>query len=146
LIYFVWGLRRSLRRHPHAHLHTHADGTVHRHAHVHEEDHLHVHAAPEPAAPLVRLTPWVLFTVFVFGPCEPLIPLLFYPAAQRSVAAAAVVVAAFGVATLATMAAAVLLCQAGVERLSLGVLERHTHALAGVALTLSGLAMCFLSL
>jgi len=146
LVYFVWGLRRALRRQPHAHVHAHADGTVHRHAHVHEEEHMHAHAAPERAAPLVRLTPWVLFTLFVFGPCEPLIPLLLYPAAQRSAGGVVLVVVVFGVATLATMAAAVLVCQAGVKRLSLGGLERYTHALAGAALAFCGLAIQFLHL
>lgn len=141
LVYFSWGLRRAWRRWPHAHVHAHADGTVHRHVHVHEEEHLHVHAAPAAAPPLVRLTPWVLFTLFVFGPCEPLIPLLLYPAVQQSVAGVALVTAVFGVATLSTMVVAVLVCRAGVERLPLAGFERYTHALAGAALALCGLAL-----
>ena len=31
------------------------------------------------------LTPWVLFTIFIFGPCEPLIPILMYPAVTQGV-------------------------------------------------------------
>ena len=31
-----------------------------------------------------KLTPWVLFIIFVFGPCEVLIPMLFIPAVQQS--------------------------------------------------------------
>ena len=31
-----------------------------------------------------KLTPWVLFIIFVFGPCEVLIPMLFIPAVQGS--------------------------------------------------------------
>jgi sulfite exporter TauE/SafE len=146
LTYFIWGLRRARRRQPHAHTHIHADGTVHWHAHGHEGEHMHVHAVPEPVAPLVRLTPWVLFTLFVFGPCEPLVPLLLYPAAQGSTTGAVLVVAVFGLATLATMATAVLLLQAGVQQLPLGRVERYTHALAGAALTLCGLAIQFLHL
>lgn len=136
LVYFTWGLRRALRRRPHAHVHAHADGTVHRHVHVHEEEHLHVHATP-----LVRLTPWVLFTLFVFGPCEPLIPLLLYAAVQQSLTGVVLVTLVFGVATLSTMVAAVLVCLAGVERLPLAGIERYTHALAGAALALCGLAL-----
>lgn len=146
LVYFVWGLRRALRHRPHAHVHAHADGTVHLHAHVHEAQHLHVHTAnPQvPTQPIARLTPWVLFTIFVFGPCEPLIPLLLYPAVQQSPGGVALVATVFGLATLTTMVAAVLLCQAGSERLPLGSLERYTHALAGAALALCGVAIQFL--
>lgn len=148
LVYFAWGLRRALRSRPHAHVHAHADGTVHLHAHVHETEHLHVHAAEahDPAQPITRLTPWVLFTVFIFGPCEPLIPLLLVPMAQRNFGGVVLVTLVFGLATLATMVAAVLGCQWGVERLPLGSLERYTHALAGAALALCGVAIQFLGL
>jgi len=141
LFYCVWGFRRAARGHPHAHVHAHADGTVHHHVHVHEGAHMHVHAAPEPSDSLVRLTPWILFIIFVFGPCEPLIPLLLYPAAQGSTAGVVLVVALFGVATLATMTTAVLFLQAGVQRLPLSGLERYTHALAGAAVALCGLGI-----
>lgn len=139
LVYFVWGLRRAARHRPHAHVHLHADGTVHTHEHVHEAEHLHVHASSAPSAP--RLTPWVLFTIFIFGPCEPLIPLVLVPAAQQSVGGVALVAGVFSAATLATMLAAVAILQMGVERLPLGALERYTHALAGAALVLCGAAL-----
>jgi len=138
LVYFVWGLRRAARQRPHTHVHLHADGLVHAHEHTHEGAHLHVHQARE-AVP--RMTPWVLFTVLVFGPCEPLIPLVLVPAAQQSAGGVLLVVGVFSAATLATMLAAVALLQAGVERLPLGPLERYTHALAGAALALCGAAL-----
>jgi len=149
LVYFVWGLRRALRGQAHEHLHAHPDGSVHRHAHVHEEEHLHVHtlARDVPARPMGRLTPWVLFTIFIFGPCEPLIPLLMYPAAQQSPGGVVLVATVFGVATLITMVATVLLFQAGVKRLPLANrLERYAHALAGATLALCGAAIQFLGL
>jgi len=138
LVYMVWGLRRAARHRPHAHPHAHSDGTVHVHEHVHEAEHLHAHDA---GAKITRLTPWVLFTLFIFGPCEPLIPLVLVPAAEQSVAGVALVAAVFSVATLATMLAAVAVLQAGAERLPLGPLERYTHALAGAALALCGVAL-----
>ncbi len=145
LVYGVWGLRRAARRRPHAHIHRHRDGTVHRHEHVHEAEHLHAHTAEahNPGLRVVSLTPWVLFTLFVFGPCEPLIPLLLVPAAAHSAAGVVLVATVFGAATLATMAAAVLLCRAGADRLAhrLGSLERYTHALAGGTLALCGAAV-----
>jgi len=138
LLYFVWGLRRAARHRPHTHPHLHGDGVVHAHEHTHEGEHLHVH---EPGERVPRMTPWVLFTVFLFGPCEPLIPLVLVPAAERSAAGVALVAAVFSVATLATMLAAVAVLEAGVERLPLGRLERYTHALAGAALALCGVAL-----
>ncbi len=150
LVYAVWGLRRAARRRPHAHIHRHRDGTVHRHEHVHEAEHLHAHTADahNPGLRVVSLTPWVLFTLFIFGPCEPLIPLLLVPAAAHSAAGAALVATVFGVATLSTMAAAVLLCRAGAHRLAhrFSALERYTHALAGGALALCGAAVLFFGL
>jgi sulfite exporter TauE/SafE len=142
LVYFLWGLRRAWRSRPHAHSHIHADGTAHAHTHVHHDAHLHVHQAGSGA----QLTPWVLFTIFVFGPCEPLIPLVMYPAAQHSLAGVALVTAVFGTATLATMLACVLALQMGINRLPLGHLERYTHALAGAALVLCGLFIQLLGL
>ena len=46
------------------------------------------------------VAPWILFTIFVFGPCEPLIPLVMYPAARHSMAGVALVAAAFGLVTI----------------------------------------------
>ncbi|MBI4466977.1 MAG: hypothetical protein HY656_06090 [Acidobacteria bacterium] len=142
LVYFVWGLRQAERHRPHRHLHLHPDGTVHAHPHVHEGEHLHVHTADKsPGPPVTRMPPLVLFTIFVFGPCEPLIPLVLVPAAQQSLGGVALVTALFSLTTLATMAVAVVLCQAGLERVRLGRLERYTQAMAGAALALCGLAL-----
>ncbi|MHC4835539.1 MAG: sulfite exporter TauE/SafE family protein, partial [Planctomycetota bacterium] len=77
--YFVWGLHRALRNRPHTHWHSHGDAGEHEHEHTHFVEHTHVHEQKN-----ANLTPWILFTIFVFGPCEPLIPLLIYPAAQSS--------------------------------------------------------------
>ena len=148
LAYFAWGMQRALRHRPHTHVHAHADGTIHFHSHVHQDGHSHVHGAQAgaDASSAARLTPWVLFTIFVTGPCKPLIPLLMYPAAQKSVAGVIVVTAVYGAATLTTMALAVLVCQFGLKRLPLGHLEHYSHALAGAAIAACGVAIRFLSL
>lgn len=135
LVYGVWGLRRALRNREHEHTHVHADGTVHSHPHTHHDEHAHVHGDGK------TMTPWVLFTIFVFGPCEPLIPLVMVPAAQHSTWGVLVVTVIFGVATLATMTVMVLLCSAGAARVKLGTLERYNHALAGAALAACGIAI-----
>jgi nickel/cobalt exporter len=143
LAYFVWGLVRAFRSrsggHGHAHVHAHADGTVHAHEHTHHGEHLHVHAAAAQAGGSVAVwAPWALFLLFAFGPCEPLIPLLMYPAAKASPWAVAGVVAAFTVATVGTMLAAVVVLRSGAHFVRLPKLDRFAHAFAGLAILACG--------
>jgi sulfite exporter TauE/SafE len=140
LAYMAWGLRRAWRNKPHAHWHEHEDG-VHYHAHDHQREHAHVHER-EGAS----ITPWVIFIIFVLGPCEPLIPLLMYPAATHSVAGVIAVTAVFGVVTVATMLTAVVLATVGLQRFSFRGLQRYDHALAGFAILACGLAITVLGL
>lgn len=155
LAYFTWGMMRALRAAGggHSHVHVHADGTVHAHEHTHEADHMHVHQvsdqvdspseAGHPAPASSVWVPWALFLVFVFGPCEPLIPLLMYPAAKASPWAVALVVAAFTVATVGTMLAAVLVVRSGVAFVRLPQLDRFSHAFAGLAVLVCGMLVKF---
>jgi nickel/cobalt exporter len=140
--YFIWGLHRAIKNKPHLHVHAHADGAVHEHLHQHECEHVHVHERKEKAS----ITPWVLFTIFVFGPCEPLIPLVMYPAAKHNLLGVILVASAFSVATIATMLTIIALSTWGLKFVRLGKLERYAHALAGAAIFLSGLAVQFLGL
>jgi nickel/cobalt exporter len=159
LVYMAWGLRRAMRGQSHCHLHLHEDGSSHAHLHVHQSDHLHVHdvvphqehqehdqagEGRSPSHGARSLAPWVLFTIFILGPCEPLIPLLMYPAAQNSLAGVALVAVFYGVATLLSMSVAVFFATAGFERLPLGSLERYIHVVAGGAILACGLAIQFL--
>lgn len=137
LTYGAWGLRRSLRRRPHAHPHVHADGTVHDHPHDHLGEHAHLHEAPGARAWL----PWTLFIVFVLGPCEPLVPLLMYPAARHDALAVAIVVVVFVVATVATMTLAVWLVTRGVGAVPVRGIAPYAHAFAGGAMALCGVAV-----
>jgi sulfite exporter TauE/SafE len=133
LLYFVWGLARALRNRPHVHVH--ADGTVHAHP---ESEHSHELGQQPARGPM---TPWVLFTIFLFGPCEPLIPVLMYPAARGSAWSVALVSGLFGLATLGTMLSVVLVMCRGADLLPLGRLERYSHALAGLVVLSCGLAI-----
>jgi len=132
----TWGLVRAARSNrPHDHVHAHADGTVHAHPRTHDAPHLHVHAADAAAVAAVPVwSPWLLFLVFAFGPCEPLIPLLMVPAARASWWAVAAVAAVFTAATLLTMAAAVVVLRSGVSCLPSSGLQRYAHAIAGAAI------------
>jgi ABC-type nickel/cobalt efflux system permease component RcnA len=140
LVYMVWGIRRAIRNRPHAHVHVHADGAVHTHTHTHHEEHAHPHAGKDEAV-AHSMTPWILFTVFVFGPCEPLIPILMYPALQLNLWSVALVAGVFALFTIGTMTAVVAAAHWGLVRLSSTRLERYSHAIAGAALALCGGAM-----
>ncbi len=139
LAYAAWGVHRAIRRRPHRHWHAHAGGVVHDHEHHHEAEHAHVHAPAQAKTTAQVMTPWILFTIFVFGPCEPLIPLVMVPAAEHSVWGVVVVTAIFGAATLVTMTTIVTLSLAGLDRLRLASLDRWSHATAGAALAACGL-------
>jgi sulfite exporter TauE/SafE len=141
LVYFAWGLRKAIRNKPHEHHHLHDDGLKHSHSHVHTEDHAHVHDQKAKS-----ITPWVLFTIFVLGPCEPLIPLLMYPAANTSLGGIILVAAVFGVVTVGTMLTVVTLASYGISFLPVARIERYTHAIAGATIFACGAAIQFLGL
>jgi sulfite exporter TauE/SafE len=142
LVYTVWGLRRAIRAQAHEHTHGHGAGQEHAHMHDHTQSHAHVHGAALRGS----ITPWILFTVFVLGPCEPLIPILMYPAAQRSIFGLVVVTGVFGLVTIATMLSIVLVASLGVGLVPVGRMQRYAHALAGLAILLCGAGIQFLGL
>lgn len=138
IAYAAWGIRHAVRTRAgivphehrgHLHLHTHGDDT-HEHAHTDRS----------------RATFWALFTVFVLGPCEPLIPLFVLPASRGRWGTAAVTAGVFSAVTIATMLALVSFALAGVRHLPLASLERWSHALAGGVIACSGLAVILLGL
>jgi len=138
VVYFVWGVKRAIRNRPHTHRHAH-DDAEHEHEHTHYSEHVHVHA--DDGSQKRSMTPWVLFIVFVFGPCEPLIPILMYPAATHSLWGVALVAGVFAAATLAAMMAVVLAATFGLGFVPGRRLARYSHALAGAVILLCGVAI-----
>jgi nickel/cobalt transporter (NicO) family protein len=138
LVYTIWGIRRAIRNKPHEHIHLHSDGETHHHEHTHTEEHLHVH---DKGGRAVNLTPWILFTILVFGPCEPLIPILMYPAAKSSIAGLITTVIVFGVCTIATMLALVLVSVYGISFMPGQRWERYSHAIAGATIFFCGVVI-----
>jgi sulfite exporter TauE/SafE len=157
LIYFAWGLARALRNEPHVHVHAAEDGSLEIHQHANHQstgrpeatddnNPLAAYASPTTRSAAAEnqrraMTPWVLFTIFLFGPCEPLIPMLMYPAALGSAWGVVLVTLLFGITTIATMLALVLGLRAGAGVMQLGWMERYSHALAGLVVLACGAAI-----
>jgi ABC-type nickel/cobalt efflux system permease component RcnA len=142
LLYLVWGLRSAQRGHAHSHWHHHGE-LYHRHKLNHQREHVHMHG---DSGKEVGVTPWLIFIIFVLGPCEPLIPLLMYPAAKASTMGVVLVTAVFGVVTVLTMLLAVTVSFYGVRKLKLPRLERFGHAMAGATISACGASILFLGL
>lgn len=141
LVYLIISLRNLNRKHRHSHRHFHLGGESHEHEHDHMEQHVHVHET-DP----VSTTPWILFLIFIFGPCEPLIPLVMYPASKNNIHGVVVVSVLFAIVTIATMMTIVLAFKLGLSRISLKPFEKYNHVIAGSIILLSGLAIQFLGL
>ena len=142
LVYLVWGIYRILRNKPHVHKHYHGNGEEHLHEHNHHKDHLHVHEEKSKA----NITPWILFTIFVFGPCEPLIPIVMYPAAKHNFTELIIVTSVFSIVTILTMLTVVLIASYGIKLLPMKTMEKYSHVMAGGTILLCGLGMVFLGL
>ncbi len=140
--YMIWGIWRITGNRLHKHQHRHFDGTLHVHEHAHTGD--HPHQPGHDHKHRNNITPWILFTIFFLGPCEPLIPMLMYPAAQASTWGIIQVSLVFGVVTILTMLALVLLASFGLNFVKLGRLEKYTHIIAGATIMLSGIGILFL--
>ncbi len=139
LFYTAWGIRRALLNKPHTHTHLNTDGTIEIHSHGHEGEHIH-----ETHSSAMRI--WIIFTIFVFGPCEPLIPVIMYPAALGSLMDVVLVSALFSIITIGTMLAVVFSALYGLSFVPIKKVEHYSHALGGFAIFMCGIAVQFLGL
>lgn len=83
------------------------------------------------------VTIWTMIAIFVLGPCEPLIPLMFISAAHGWTAVW-LVSAVFSLVTLMMMVGQALLAYVGINLMRLHKLEHYTHAAAGLVIALTG--------
>lgn len=142
LMYFVWGMRKAVKNKPHDHVHEHEGGAGHIHTHVHTETHMHLHKKDSAKI----FSPWALFIIFILGPCEPLIPMLMYPAAKESIAGLLLVTGVFSFTTILTMLSIVLVSAYGIEFMPMPKLERYTHAIAGAVISMCGFSVLLFGL
>jgi sulfite exporter TauE/SafE len=139
VLYSLFGIYKYLKNGGHRHLPHFLLPKRIRHLH-----HLPINQKDQNKEEIVKLTPWILFLIFVFGPCEVLIPLLIYPAAHHDTIGIISVSAVFGTATIITMLTIVLL---GYKRTSLIKFkngEKYLDLLAGMVILIAGLGMQFM--
>lgn len=141
LVYMVISIRNLIKNRKHKHSHFHLGGEKHSHEHDHHTAHTHIHDNE-----MFKTTPWILFLIFVFGPCEPLIPIVMYPAAQNNFTGVLIVSLLFSIVTIATMMSVVLVFKFGLSKISLKPVEKYSNLIAGSMILLSGLAIQFLGL
>ena len=143
LVWMVWGLRKGYQRHTHAHWHSHGDV---RHIHSHDHAHEHAHAHTEEEGGQRSYAGWAIFIVFVLGPCEPLIPILMFPAAKENLLGLVAVTSVFALVTVFTMLAAVAISVWGLKSVRLPAVERYSEAIAGCTIMMCGLSIAVLGL
>jgi hypothetical protein len=136
LIYGVWGFVKARRGMRHKHFDIYEDGSVF----VYDHKHGQAIAPREKHA----VTPWVMFLIFVLGPCEPMIPLLYFPAAKNSLTGISILIIVYTVFTLLTMLVIVLLGYKGFAFFKTAKLEKYMHTLGGVTIFMCGAGMVFL--
>lgn len=111
--YLLWGLKHAQHHHPHISI----------------EEAVRVYA--------VRRM-WMLMAIMVFGPCEPLIPLMFV-AVQHGLTTVWTMSLVFSIVTIGMVVGQSCLSYAGVRLVSAPWMERYAHALAGLVIVLTAL-------
>jgi len=109
--YALWGLKHAQHHHPHV-------------------------SVQEVAKAYATKRIWMLFAIMVFGPCEPLIPLMFL-AYQHGVAAVVWVSLVFSLMTVAMVVGQSCLSFAGLRLVHVPWMERYAHAIAGLVIVLT---------
>jgi sulfite exporter TauE/SafE len=135
-LYGIWGLYRAYKNKPHKHFDLQNDGEIYVYEHHHGEA-----VAPQDRH---KVTPWVMFIIFILGPCEPMIPLLYFPAAKNSWGGMILLISIYTVVTLLTMMTMVILGFMGIAFVKTERLERYVHALGGLTIFICGAGMLFM--
>jgi sulfite exporter TauE/SafE len=136
LIYSVYGIYKYLKNGGHSHIPSFLlPSKIKNLRHLPSDEHVSERDSWK------SLTPWVLFLIFVFGPCEVLIPLLIYPAAEHNTFGVIAVSVVFGLATISTMLLTVWLGYKGFSLVRFKSFEKYLHLFAGLVILIAGLGM-----
>lgn len=135
IFYLLWGLYRAYINRPHKHFDVYSGDDIYVYTHRHGETVL-----PQNK---IKVTPWILFAIFVMGPSEPIVPLLFYSGTTQSTTEIFLLISTFTLTTILTMLAIVFLGLYGYSFIKTDLLERYTSAIGGAVVTLCGAGMLF---
>jgi nickel/cobalt exporter len=112
LAYMLWGIKK---------------GKEHEHSHIDEEK-----------LKSKTVAVWTLFAIFILGPCEPLVPLVFlgYNYGYPGIVAVSLI---FSAITIIMMLVQSLLAFMGIQLIKHDFAERYSHAFAGLVIALTGI-------
>ena len=136
LIYLGYGLYRAVRNRPHKHF-----DVLGNDLYVYE----HSHGQSVYPQKRIKVTPWILFALFVMGPSEPLLPLLFYSGSRHSIPEVVMLISVFALTTVLTMLAMVLVGIYGYSMFRTDRVERYVHAIGGAVISICAIGMLFLN-
>lgn len=136
MLYLLYGLYGVFKERRHKHFDVYDDGSVY----VFEHDHNHL-VYPSNRR---KVTPWVLFLIFLLGPCEVLFPLLTYPAAEQSTSNMLILIGIFLLTTVSTMILVVSLLYYGFSLIKTEWLEKYVVPISGLSIAICGIGMVFL--
>ncbi len=111
--YALWGFKHAQHHHPHV-------------------------SVQEVAKAYAAKRVWMLFAILVFGPCDPLIPLMFV-ASQAGMATVWAISLVFSLVTVAMIVGQSTLSYAGLRLIHAPWMERYAHALAGLVIVLTAI-------
>ena len=139
--YTIWGLYRFIKGNIRKHPHYHSNGIFHNHRHETGQEHSHSDVSGK-----MNVSPWAMFIIFIFGPCEPLIPIIMYPAAEYNFYLVLIVSLIFSITTILTMLIMTFVGLYGLNILSVKKMEKYIHIIAGLTILLCGISVKFLGL
>jgi threonine/homoserine/homoserine lactone efflux protein len=85
-----------------------------------------------------------MFIIFLLGPCEPMIPLLYFPAAQQHWGNMLLLIIIYAVCTIATMLVLVLAGYYGISIAATRKAEKYMHVLGGLTILICGAGMVWM--
>ena len=135
VVYLIWGLIKAYQNRPHKHFDTY-DG---------DELYMYTHRHGEAVLPQnrIQVTPWILLGIFVMGPSEPIVPLLFYSGFTHSAGEILALISVFSITTVGTMLTIVMIGYFGFALIKSNTIERFSSAIGGAVVTLAGIGMVF---
>lgn len=91
------------------------------------------------------ISTWTLIAIFVLGPCEALIPLMFIATFYGWLGIVTITLS-FSVMTILMMMVQTILAYVGIQKIHLEALHKFSHAIAGAIIALTGIIVMILGI